>query len=586
MKNIIHVIAMIALCISVTAQDKSYREKKGDKRYFVYAFDKAIKEYKGVKTLTLEGQRRLAKSYRNTDKIDESELAYEALAAMPGATAEDHYDYAMILKMNGKFLESSRSMDKFISQKPADLRGKDYLANKERLGPLLIDDGSYKIVKQSINSAQEDFGTSYYKNKVVFASTRTAKPFRKKDNANGKPFLDLYVADVENGQLKSPEKFAKKLNGKMHDGPASFSNNDTYMAFTRSHYKDHSADNVVELQIYFSSNTDKEGKGTWSKPEPFIYNKEGFSVQHPNLSADGNTMYFVSTAPGGFGGADIYKTTRVGQGPWSTPENMGDKINTEGNELFPYFVPSQGKLMFTSDGRFGLGGLDIFIADISAAGVEGIYNAGTPLNTRYDDYAAIMNSEMTKGYFSSDRSEGSGDDDIYAFDFLLVENVEPATVEVVEVVKELEPEPVEEIAKEEPKEPETPKVVLDPTSEIKLDKIYFDYDKFTLRPDAKKELDKIVIAMNSNPKLTIEVLAYSDCRGTSEYNQNLSNKRANEATFYIKKRIIKPERVHGKGYGETQMTNDCSCGVAKEDTNCTENEHQDNRRAKFIVTNK
>ena len=413
MKTIfIPLIACILISINLTAQDKSRKELKGDRYTFNYDYDKAIKNYNKTKNLTVDGQRALAESYH---KLDQNKLAEETYAKMIGADIdiipEDYYNYAMVLKMNGKYAESNQWMDQFAAIRTNDLRALDYLTNKSRLADLQIDNGEVYIEHQTMNTDALEFGTAYYDDKVVFASTRTHRKLCvSKYNWTNKPFWSMYVSEVEDGQMKTPERFAKALNGKLHDGPVSFSNQDTYMAFTRNHYRDRSKDKVVELQIWFSQLTD----GKWSKPEPFTHNNPAYSVGQPSLTTDGNTMYFTSDMPGGYGGMDIYKTTKDMDGEWGYPVNLGDKINTEGDEMFPFFESTSETFLFSSNGRFGLGGLDIFISQLSGTGFSTAYNPGSPLNTQSDDFAAIVDDAMSQGYFSTNRAGGSGGDDIYS----------------------------------------------------------------------------------------------------------------------------------------------------------------------------
>lgn len=410
----IYLIVFIGIGTNVFAREKSREELKGDRFYSSYSFDKAIDMYTQVKQLSLEGQRRLAESYHNTDQHVRSEAIYSGLlSASEGIVPEDYYLYAMSLRTNGKYGESSKWMDKFIALKPDDLRSKDYAAHKDELPGLLNDAGKYRIQHLSVNTDALDFGTSYFKDKIVFASSR-AKPgvFARKYNWTGKPFWDMYISEIDGGRLKDPVIFDKNLNGKMNDGPASFSNDGTYMAFTRNSYNGSSKDKVVELQIYFSTCLD----GKWSTPEPFVFNSREYSVGHPCLTSDGNVMYFASDMPGGYGGADIYKCTKDVQGAWGAPQNLGDKINTEGDEMFPFFEENDELLYFSSNGRFGLGGLDVFICAMDGPGYGSVHNVGFPLNSPYDDYAIIVNGQMSNGYFSSDRPGGSGGDDLYSFD--------------------------------------------------------------------------------------------------------------------------------------------------------------------------
>jgi hypothetical protein len=250
-----------------------------------------------------------------------------------------------------------------------------------------------------------------YKDKIVFTSSRNKKVFSKEDNWHNEPYLDLYMADIDKTQLTNIVNFDKNINGKMHDGPATFSKTGTTMAFTRNNYHDKSKDRIVELQIFFSEYSD----GKWSTPTTFAYNSIGYSVGHPCFNAAANTMYFISDMPGGFGGSDIYKTTKDGSGVWSKPVNLGNQINTEGDELFPFYEENSMMLFFTSDGRYGLGGLDIFLCEIRDDKIGKIINVGAPLNSRFDDISAIADDKMSTGYFSSNRPGGKGTDDMYSF---------------------------------------------------------------------------------------------------------------------------------------------------------------------------
>src|SRR6185437_7859382 len=304
-KLFIPTIMFIGLAVSGFAQEKSNKEKQGDKYYFVYSFTKAIDCYTHVKNLSVDGQRKLAKSYQDENKDTLAEIAYSKLLITAGGNLpEDYYDYAMILKDNGKYQESNKYMDKFSKLKPTDLRAKDYLANKAELPDLLKDDSKYAIMHLDINNDAQDFGPVYYKNKIVFTSSReTPKLIQRTSNRNGKPDLNLFIADVENGQMKNPVVFSEKFVDKLNTGTASFSNDSAYIAYTQNNEQLTKQDRVVSLEIYFRRYKD----GKWSEPEAFFLNSKDYSVGHPSLTADGNTMYFTSDMPGGYGGTDIYK---------------------------------------------------------------------------------------------------------------------------------------------------------------------------------------------------------------------------------------------------------------------------------------
>jgi len=666
-KLLIPLILLIGICTGASAQDRAKAESKGDmyssekpfdkadlsrkeikgnKYFFRYFFVKAIDSYTHSKELSMDGQRKLAESYHKMGQNIESEAAYATLVNTPGGyLPEDYYSYAMVLKNNGKYEESNTWMNKFIASSPNDLRGKDYAANSASFATLSKDDGTYKIEHLNINSDAEDFGTSYYQNKIVFStSIHGSKIIVRNYNWTGKPFWDLYVSEIDGNQLKDPENFDKKINGRLHDGPASFSNDGTFMAFTKNHFKDKSKDKVVELQIFFSNYTDKK----WSKPVPFTLNNNGYSVGQPCLSSDGKTMYFTSDMPGGYGGTDIYRVTSDGKGGWGTPENMGAEINTEGDEMYPFVEETNDILFFTSDGHFGLGGLDVFICPMNGKEFGKVQNAGSPMNTQYDDFAVIVNPSLSKGYMSSNRSGGSGGDDIYSFDILKALNIGKKIQGIAKdkegtaipntfitllddkgtvldtlttsedgsftflaasdknfkltgtKVKYIEGSTVTNtfgkdfIVKADVVLLTKKEIIaekIETTTDFNLGKIvelnpiYFDLDKSNIRPDAEVELTKIIEVMNDHPNMVVELSSYTDCRESIEYNQVLSDKRAKASVDYIKARITKPERITGKGYGKTNLVNECTCDDNL-GANCTEAEHQKNRRTEFKIVKK
>lgn len=225
---------------------------------------------------------------------------------------------------------------------------------------------------------------------------------------------DSFNLKVDNGNYTiTPMKPNKSLNDKYNNGRASISKYGRLMAFTRSEYKNKGMNKILKRQIFFRSLV----QGKWSAPEPFQLNSENYSVGHPCLSSDGKTMYFDSDMPGGFGKSDLYRINRIEKGTWGKPENLGIKVNTEGDEMYPFYKEDGQILFFSSNGRFGLGGLDIFIYAINFSGFGKVYNAGYPLNTRYDDFALNADPVLKKSYFISNRSKGKGKGDLYSVVF-------------------------------------------------------------------------------------------------------------------------------------------------------------------------
>ena len=628
------------------AAEKSSKEKKGDKHFFEYSFDKAAEEYKSDKNLTTDGQRNLAKSYYNLNLNVLCEAEYSRLLNDMGAgLPEDFFNYAMILRCNKKYSEAEKWMDRYAEIKPDDLRVIDYKKNKSKIDELSKDDGKFQVEFVKANTDAQDFGPSYFKNKIVFASSNKITGSKNRlYNWDNKPFLSLYVADIQGNQLSKSELFDKNFNSKWHDGPASFNKEGTFMAYSKNDERIDKNEKILRIGIYFS----KFENGNWTIPVPFILNNKEYSVGHPNLSEDGNTMYFCSSMPGGFGKADVYVVEKDALGNWSQAKNLGNKINTEGDELFPFFDEKNKILMYASNGRYGLGGLDIYITKKENNEFGEIINPGYPLNTTFDDFSAIINSDLTKGYLASNRNSVSGDDDIFSFQVLKPfilgkeikgfakdnygKNVSGAFVSLLDInsavvdtmtsnfngefsfkaegdksykltAKKVDytdgfsslsttgPDKIiySDVLLTQKIENE-PVTAINPNAgnnanAISLNSIYFDLDKYNIREDAKIELDKIVKTINDNPNLYVQLGSYTDCRASKNYNLSLSQKRAKSAAEYIKKRISRPERITSKGYGENNIVNDCECEGLIIST-CSEVDFQKSRRTEFSIQEK
>ena len=270
----------------------------------------------------------------------------------------------------------------------------------------------FTIKNLEINTSEEDFGLVYYKDQVVFTSSREGtKSIVRTWDGNHMPFLSLYVADkTESNELINITSLSSKINSKYHEGPATFNKAGDYMVFTKNSPKKNK-EGKVNLELF---STNLEG-GAWSDASPLPYNNESFNVGHPTLSGDGKTIYFVSDMQGGKGGVDIYYAKRGEDGTWGAAINMGDKVNSSGNEMFP-FIHQSGLFFFSSDGHKGLGGLDVFVTKIKKDGsCEKIKNAGTPINGIKDDFSFVLDEDSKQGYFASNREGGKGDDDLYSF---------------------------------------------------------------------------------------------------------------------------------------------------------------------------
>ncbi len=322
--------------------------------------------------------------------------------------------YAQALSSIERYDEAKGWFEKFNNE-TGDSRGANKIAGINEISNFYTDSAMYEVAEVSVNTTLADFSPSYYGEGVVFASERGAgKGVKRIFSWNEKPFLDLYYSKADDkGVLSAPTKFTKKVNSKFHEGTVVFYDEGKKMLFTRNNINNNkikkSSDDVIKLKMFFAETA---AGGGWTNLSEFPYNSDEYSVGHPTLTKDGNTLYFVSDMPGGQGGTDVYVTT-LNNGKWSKPVNMGNGINTKGNEMFP-FLSKDEMLYFSSDGYAGLGGLDIYKAKVKGSTVtSSIVNLGYPVNTSMDDFGIILDETGKMGYFSSNRTTGTGDDDNY-----------------------------------------------------------------------------------------------------------------------------------------------------------------------------
>lgn len=423
-----YLICLLLLLLSLGVIAQKGKIKKGEMYFNSYAYDKAIEKFEGVSDKRLYVNRYLAESYFRIDDFKKSESYYEVVVEAFDRTPEDVYQYASVLRINKKYELSEVWMDKFYLLRPNDQRAIEHQKSK---GYFKTFDNSeqFRIKNLEINSEQSDFRASYYIDNVVFASTRTGiSAIKRRWNWNNLAYLDLYIAkkDVLN-ELSEIETFNSNLNKKYHEGPASFSADGDFMVYTQNNYSKKDVKGVVRLELFFMEYVDEK----WQNKQKFDYNSENYSTGNGSLSADGQTLFFTSDMPYGYGGTDIYKSIKNNDGTWSKPENLGPKINTEGNESFPFIHEDSKMLFFASDGKVGLGGYDIFVAQILDGEIAVVENLKSPINSNRDDFSFILNSDKTKGFMSSNREGGKGSDDLYSFRMLKPFGFEPLLEEPI-----------------------------------------------------------------------------------------------------------------------------------------------------------
>ncbi|WP_291097002.1 MULTISPECIES: OmpA family protein [unclassified Flavobacterium] len=612
-----------------------------DKQYDHYAYVDAITTYERVAEKGYKDEKmfqKLGNAYYFNAGFEKAAKWYGELFAMnQEQEPEYYYRYAQSLKATGDYAKADKMLQQFNAKSGNDLRAKLFEKHKNYLEEIKANSGRYTIADAGINSEYSDYGGSFLGNKLVFASARDTGSISKRVFAwTNQSFTNFYASDLkEDGTLSKPKHFGNKINSKFHESTPVFTKDGKTMYFTRNNFLDgkkgEDAQKMTLLKLYKAT---LEG-GTWGNVTELPFDSNQYSTAHPALSPDGKTLYFASDMPGTLGQSDLYKVAVNEDGSFGTPTNLGPTINTEGRETFP-FISEDNELYFASDGRPGLGGLDIFVAKIEKDGVfKEVQNIGAPVNGPQDDFAFMIDKNR-KGFFTSNRTGGLGYDDIYKFTEihkLACEQglagiiTDQETTAILSSVKvSLFDEKFQSLkeclsdengkynfevecgktyyvrAEKEDYETKEVNVNIDNTrgktdlpltlekhikpivvgtdlaKAVNIPTIYFDLDKSLIREDAAFELEKIVAIMKRYPAMKVDVRSYTDSRSSAQYNENLSNRRAKATMDWLVKNGIELSRLTSKGYGETQLVNHCSDGVE-----CTEAEHQANRRSEFIV---
>jgi outer membrane protein OmpA-like peptidoglycan-associated protein len=623
MKKFTILLFLVFTGVSLTAQNRD--TKSADKLFEQYEYVQAATEYLSLVergTADAYVYKQLGVCNLMMANTIEAEKWY-AKAITTNQDAEVYYNYAQVLKSNGKYEESNVQMMHFAGMKPSDQSAKYFLANKDYLSELLKKEKLFEINKLEINSDKSDFGAVLYGNTLYFTSARNT--IGKTYGVNDEPYLDIYQSTYNAKGIYSQPSLVSELNTRFHEGPVSITKDGNTIYFSSESFNEglYQKDNINKLKIsqvnlYKAINED----GKWTAVAPLSLNSKSYSVSNPSISRDGKVLYFSSNMPGSIGGIDIWKVEVNTDGSFGSPENLGSSINTSSDESFP-FITDENILYFSSKGLTGFGGYDIFSVDLSKASQPN--NIGQPVNSPKDDFAFSFNSDKNIGYLSSNRA---GTDDIYAV-------VPICRAQIVTVVKDSKTaSPLSNY-----------RVVLIDTNEVVLDKllsnekgetmfnvdcnkeysvlvskdgyisqkseslkmtsrvsrveinlvpmeevvvteleiilnpIYFEFNRSGITTQATLVLDKLVYIMSQNPELSIFVKSHTDMRGKEDYNMNLSNRRAKSTVDYIVSKGVNPERISGKGFGESEPKVNCS-------ENCTEEDHLLNRRSEFMIVKK
>lgn len=622
MKKYTILLFFVLAGISTSAQNK--HTKNADKLFDRYEYVQAVQEYLA---LVNKGDsdsyicKQLGDCYYNMYNTIESEKWYRQ-AMQSKQDAETYARFAQMLKSNSKYAEANEQMKIFASLIPNDQRAIEFNKNPDYLPQLMDKEKLFDVNKISVNSEKSDFGAVLYDDVLYFASARNEN--NKKYGWNNEPFLDIYKSTLNADGTYSVPTPVEELNTKFHEGSVSITKdgNTIYFSsesFNKKLFEKDKAKRLKYGQVSLYKAVKENGK--WSGLVSLPFNSKSYSTGNPSIDKEGKTLYFASNMPGSIGKTDIWKVTVNSDGTFGSPENLGDKINTSGDENFP-FVTEDNILYFSSNGLTGFGSLDVFSVDLNKD--EKPINIGKPVNTEKDDFAFTFNKERNIGYLSSNRS---GVDQIYSsvpvckgqiqtivknsktgevlasskvviFDEMnnildsqmtnekgeVTYNVECQKAYAIEVFKDgfvTKSFPIAKIlggkmiidASIDPIE------VIVTETEIILNPIYFEFDKSNITKQGASELDKLVYVMSQNDKLVIFAKSHTDSRGDAKYNLDLSERRAKSTVQYVISKGIDGSRISGNGFGESQLKVDCK-------NKCTEEEHAINRRSEFMIVKK
>ena len=615
--------------------------KLADKFFGNYGYVKATELYKEAYDDGDDSKHVLTRLgdcyYNNSDAENAAKWYGLALDKYNNVESEYIFKYIQSLKSMGKYQDANDWLVKYKEMNADDTRVQGYsLSNLDVYEELKeADNMIVDLQNLPINTANSDFAPYVYDGVLYYASANDSNS-KKLYSWNKEPFLDIYMVSTEDNDTVvtygSPKSInAKKLNTDYHEATLAITNDGQTMYFTRDNLNKrnrlgYDEEGTTYLKMYRATYNNADQR--WDDIIDLPFNDKIYSTGHPALSPDGKQLYFVSDREGGLGKTDIYVVDIMEDGTYSEPRNLGPQVNTEGREMFP-FVSKDSTLYFSSDGHLNLGLLDIFKSDMLKDENAEPVNMGAPYNSGDDDFAYFVNSsdKGSKGYFSSNRPGGKGNDDIYGFnayvcqqiisgvtrDKLSNEVVPQATVRLIDeegkVIEELTSdengeyqfevdcnqkyvvigtkEDYREDRKDITTDDEHEKVheadlYLEPLvreNQVVLNPIFFDFDKWNIRTDAEYELENLVDVLRNNPEMVIKIESHTDSRGSDRYNMKLSDRRAKSTRDYILSRGIDEKRIESAiGYGETQLLNECSNGVK-----CTKEQHQLNRRSYFYI---
>tara|TARA_R110000868_G_scaffold15629_14_gene71077 strand:- start:1678 stop:3558 length:1881 start_codon:yes stop_codon:yes gene_type:complete len=621
--------------LSFNAFSQQGKQKRADTLFNKFSFVKAAEVYRELidKNYNRDyATRQLADCYAFLRDPRNASRYYKTVVEQENVPIEYYYKYAQSLRGIKKYDDSQIWLERY-KDSGGVVNANDFSKDINFITSVFGAKQQYFLDRVYFNTKYSDFGAFEKDSIIYFTSARDeGVGVKRLYGWNEQPFLDVYTTEV--GSKKNVDHTGKlkgDVNSIYHDGPLTITKNGKTMYFSRNNFNEdiESKDRkgLTNMKIYRATLVD----GKWTNIEDLPINGDAFSTQHPALNNDDTKLYFASDRPGTKGGSDIWTVDIRPDGLLSNIQNIGDVINTESAEGFP-FLNNEGVLFFSSDGHTGLGLLDIFatIKGEDDASIIDVINLGVPVNSNKDDFSFSMNPNGITGYFASNRNGGRGSDDIYAFHREPILSAEGVVTDAINTkpipnaqitlfdendnqiafmetdengfyqinidrnkdykIVASQDKYIDDYRKFTSKNIQTELVkitsnlLLNPEPDVvklaELNTIYFDFNKYNIREDAALELDKIVSLMqNDYPEMVIRIESHTDSRGELSYNDKLSIDRANSTYKYLISNGINAERItEHQGFGERRLTNGCQDGEK-----CEEQDHQLNRRTQFIV---
>lgn len=588
----------VALMLHSCAADNAMR--KGEKFLAIGEYHDAAEQFKKAYTKTptkerqLRGQRalKMAHCYRHISSTQKAISAYRNALRYNVATLDDRLDYARLLLKNGEYKRALTEFELLNDSMPNNVLVRNGLLSA-KMAPKWKEQGSDYTVKKmtEFNSRRADYcpvlaGDQW--DRLYFSSTRNDALGDELSGITGAKPGDIFFSDKDDkGKWSKPQTIESGLNTEYDEGACCLSPDGSTMYLTQC-LSDASYPRFAQIV------TAQRSDASWGKTTPLIITNDTLSAYaHPAISPDGEWLYFVSDMPGGKGGLDIWRMRLTTNGPVGV-ENLGEPINTPGDEMFPTFRPN-GDFYFSSDGHPGFGGLDIFIATVGEDGKYHLSHPGYPLNSQGDDFGMTFQGQLNQGFFSSNRGDGRGWDHVYSFynpeivqtirgwiyeqdgyeltagearivgtdgtnlrlgvrgDGSFEYVVKPGVDYIILAMCDGFLNHKEEIHVDSVKESKVYDLqfpLASISAPVLIDNIFYAFDKATLLPESKNALDSLILMLNENPNITIELSAHTDYRGAEDYNKKLSQKRAESVVKYLINHGIAADRLTAVGYGE------------------------------------